>query len=78
MISENIATLRARIRDVSLKCKRNPSEIKIIGITKSRAIDQLQEAFASGIEDFGENKVQEASLKHRGFPQAIWHMVGHL
>ena len=39
----------------------------------------LEEAYAAGTRDFGENKVQEILAKKPELPQDIrWHMIGHL
>lgn len=39
----------------------------------------LEEAYALGVRDFGENKVQELVDKAGQLPEDIrWHMIGHL
>ena len=39
----------------------------------------LEEAYAAGARDFGENKVQEIAAKKPELPEDIrWHMIGHL
>jgi hypothetical protein len=52
---------------------------KLIAVSKTKPIEDLQEAYALGIRDFGENKVQELAEKAEVLPKDIrWHMIGHL
>ncbi len=56
-----------------------PSHCRLIAVSKTKPIEALQEAYAAGVRDFGENKVQEMTDKHEQLPQDIrWHMIGHL
>ena len=45
---------------------------------KTRTIDEIRQALDSGVEDLGENYIQEAREKARKLPGARWHMVGNL
>jgi PLP dependent protein len=56
-----------------------PPDVKIIAVSKTMPVSAIQEAYATGQRDFGENKVQEMAEKHRRLPEDIaWHMIGHL
>ncbi len=56
-----------------------PFSSKLIVVTKTRSIDELKAVYASGILDFGENRVQEMADKQGKLPQDIrWHQIGHL
>ena len=58
---------------------RNPEEVSLIAVSKTKPIPMLQEAYAAGCRDFGENKVQEIMDKIDRLPSDIrWHMIGHL
>ena len=51
----------------------------LIAVSKTFPASDIQEAYASGQRDFGENKVQELSEKYEQLPKDIrWHMIGHL
>jgi pyridoxal phosphate enzyme (YggS family) len=79
MIAENITSLRKRIERKCLEVKRNSSEIKLIAVSKTYAIDFILEALKKGINDFGENKAQEFSSKYgRLGDKVTWHFIGHL
>ena len=52
---------------------------KLIAVTKTRSIDELNSTYQAGILDFGENRVQELVEKHAVLPKDIrWHQIGHL
>lgn len=56
----------------------NP-KCKLIAVSKTKPIEDLQEAYTAGIRDFGENKVQEIQAKQPEMPaDTRWHMIGHL
>jgi hypothetical protein len=56
-----------------------PSGITIIAVSKTKPIEDLQEAYEIGVRDFGENYVQELVDKHEKLPKDIrWHFIGHL
>lgn len=57
---------------------RNPDEVTLIAVSKTKPIPVLQEAYDAGARCFGENKVQEIIDKYPHFPEASWHMIGHL
>ncbi|NDE62601.1 MAG: YggS family pyridoxal phosphate-dependent enzyme, partial [Cyclobacteriaceae bacterium] len=51
----------------------------LIAVSKTKPLEDLQAAYAAGIRDFGENKVQELVAKQAQLPTDIrWHMIGHL
>lgn len=84
MVKDNIVKIRERVIEVSSKVNRDPSEIKIVAVSKGRGVEDIKEAVFSGLTDIGENRIQEAlekynKLRAEGFGQAIrWHMIGHL
>ena len=51
----------------------------LIAVSKTRSIQEIEEAYNSGQLKFGENRVQEIVDKHSKLPKDIeWHMIGHL
>lgn len=79
MILENIETVRQNIYAACKKSGRNPEEVTLIAVSKTKPYTDIEEALPSGILDYGENKVQELSEKYEILPQNIrWHMIGHL
>ncbi|GAB3221421.1 YggS family pyridoxal phosphate-dependent enzyme [Algoriphagus aestuariicola] len=56
----------------------NPA-CQLIAVSKTKPLVDLQAAYAAGIRDFGENKVQEIQAKQPDMPtDTRWHMIGHL
>ena len=79
MILENIEKVRQNIEAACKKSGRNPEEITLIAVSKTKPYTDIEEALPSGILDYGENKVQELSEKYDILPKDIrWHMIGHL
>ena len=40
-----------------------PGDVRLIAVTKKVSVEAIREAYAAGIRDFGESKIQEASFK---------------
>ncbi len=56
-----------------------PSDVQLVAVSKTKPIEQLQEAYNVGQRIFGENKVQELTAKYDELPKDIeWHYIGHL
>jgi pyridoxal phosphate enzyme (YggS family) len=57
----------------------NDSAARLIVVTKTRSTEELQETYAAGAIEFGENRVQEMVEKQAVLPEDIlWHQIGHL
>jgi len=57
----------------------NDSKARLIVVTKTRSIEELQETYVAGAIEFGENRVQEMVEKQAVLPKDIlWHQIGHL
>lgn len=79
MIREQLEQVRRNIGESCLKASRDPSEVTLIAVSKTKPVSALQEAYDAGVRDFGENKVQELTTKAEVLPRDIrWHMIGHL
>lgn len=61
------------------KNELNPIGVTLVAISKTKPIEDIQEAYNAGQRIFGENMVQELVEKHEKLPSDIqWHLVGHL
>jgi pyridoxal phosphate enzyme (YggS family) len=84
VIRENLLKIRARIASCCAKAGRLNLEVTLVCVIKSRSLEEIQEVLAAGIEDIGENKVQEALLHYKAIADTFyaqrtkWHMIGHL
>ncbi|MDO4789010.1 MAG: YggS family pyridoxal phosphate-dependent enzyme [Johnsonella sp.] len=79
MIKENLSLIRQNICKSCQKVERDPDEVKLIAVSKTKPLSLIREAYDCGIRDFGENKVKEILEKKPLLPADIrWHMIGHL
>ncbi len=70
-IAERITNIRSNL----------PESVRLIAVTKQVSVDTIRTAYAAGIRDFGENRVQEAEAKQaqlQDLPNITWHLIGHL
>ena len=67
-----------QIAEATLRSGRDPGAVKLIAVTKTVGIEMVRRAAALGIEDFGENRVQDAAGKVAVMPGLRWHFIGHL
>ncbi|MGV0923399.1 YggS family pyridoxal phosphate-dependent enzyme [Empedobacter tilapiae] len=65
----------------NLKIIKNtiPEHVTLVAVSKTKPVEDLQEAYEAGIRDFGENKIQEMCDKYEVLSKDIrWHMIGHV
>ncbi len=79
-LRENYDRVLNRIASAAASAGRDPSEIKLVSVSKTHSVEVLREAIHAGVTVFGENKVQEAEGKIEvlGRGSAEWHLIGHL
>lgn len=57
----------------------NDKKVKLIAVSKTKPKEDIEELYALGQRDFGENYVQELAEKQALLPTDIhWHFIGHL
>ena len=79
MIAENLKNVREVINRKCSELNRNPSEIKLIAVSKNFGIDSIEEACKLGLSDFGENRAQELDKKFERLGDKItWHFIGNM
>jgi len=78
-VADRVRGIRQRIAAACDRCGRDPAEVTLLGASKSQPLERMQEAWAAGVEVFGENRVQEALAKMPSLPAGIdWHLIGPL
>lgn len=56
-----------------------PTDVQLVAVSKTKPVNELQEAYNAGQRIFGENKIQEMADKWEALPKDIqWHMIGHV
>lgn len=80
MIVQNIALIRRRIAEACKRVGRDPQSVTLVAVSKTFGAELIRQALDSGLEDFGENYVQEFREKIDAFRdrRIRWHFIGHL
>ncbi|MFS2220999.1 YggS family pyridoxal phosphate-dependent enzyme [Pantoea sp. B65] len=80
-IQQNLQQVRQRISAASERCGRDPAEVTLLAVSKTKPASAVEEAVAAGQIAFGENYVQEGVDKIQAlaaYPQLVWHFIGPL
>ena len=82
MASSPLDQVRAQIARACKASRRNPEEITLIAVSKTRGAEDIEPLLEQGQRVFGENRVQEAqgkwpALKDR-WPDIELHLIGQL
>lgn len=79
LIKKNIEEIQNEIFKACKSCGRDPSDITLIGVTKTYEPEAINYAIEYGILDIAENRVQEIIRKYDEVDaSARWHLIGHL
>ncbi len=79
-IGENIESVQQTIRDACRRAGRVPEDVRLIAVSKTMPADFIRQAYAAGLREFGEYRVQEAAAKRHELADldVVWHLIGHL
>ena len=78
-IKNNFEKINNNVLDACEKYGRNKEDVKIIAVTKTRTVEEINDAITLGIKDVGENRVQELMDKIDSInPEANFHLIGQL
>jgi pyridoxal phosphate enzyme (YggS family) len=78
-VPEAVADVWRRIEAAAARSLRDPSDIKLVAVTKTVDAPRIAEAIGAGVTCIGENRVQEAARKFaEALPPVEKHLVGHL
>ena len=77
-LKENIEYIRKEIVRICEKYGRNPKDVTLIGVTKTKSAETINEAVDLGLMDIGENYVQELREKYSSINPVNIHFIGHL
>ena len=71
MIKEQLEEVRKNIEAACKRAGRDPKEVTLIAVSKTKPVPMLEEAYEAGARDFGENKVQEIVQKKPELPDTL-------
>ena len=61
--AERRERILGRIARAASLARRDPAEVQLIAVSKSRSAEEIEALIAAGQRDFGENRMQEALVK---------------
>lgn len=79
-ICANIKLIKDRIQRCCESCGRDPEEVQLVAVSKTKPVSDIQEALTCGQLHFGENRMRELEEKMEEIehPDVSWHMIGNL
>lgn len=78
-IEKNLQDVRRKVAEACQKSGRNPEDVLVLAVSKTKPIEDLEAAMSVGQHAFGENYVQEIQKKYEVLGDKVeWHMIGHL
>ncbi len=78
-LQENILRVQANIEKALDRVGRDKDDVTLIAVTKTVDTDIIQKSLDLGLNNIGENRVQELQRKYEKIGhRATWHMIGHL
>ena len=80
MISNNLHVIQNKISLALENSGRSTDSCTLVGVSKTKPLSLMKEAFSSGLKDFGENYVEEFNSKYKEYkPEGFnYHFIGKL
>ena len=75
---ERIQSVQRSIRQLESAYNRQPGSVELLAVSKTRTSQDINQAFAAGLSNFGENYIQEALVKIQALAALpiCWHFIG--
>ncbi|HWR19907.1 MAG TPA: YggS family pyridoxal phosphate-dependent enzyme, partial [Clostridia bacterium] len=79
-IAENCAVVLDNVAKAAKEAGRRREDITLIAVTKFMSVDKVAQIIPSGIENVGENRVQELLEKYEFYKNSSFgiHFIGQL
>lgn len=78
-IQENLQDIRGRMAAACQRANRNPDDVRLVAVSKTKPATMIELAAAAGQTLFGENYVQEFVAKTEEVSAPVtWHFIGSL
>lgn len=82
-ISQNLSHISQKIRNLEQQSERLSHSVKLLAVSKTKPVEDIEQAVSAGQRCFGENYVQEGVEKIRYFAEKggeslEWHFIGPL
>lgn len=82
-IAANLQRVQARIAQAAERADRDPADVTLVAVSKTKPFSLIEEALRAGQLDFGENRFEEAWEKverseELGLTDIRWHFIGSI
>jgi len=82
-IAANLEQVQETIAAACARVKRDPDEITLVAVSKTKPVEAILAALAAGVRHLGENRVEEAEPKipvvnEQAAIKPVWHMIGYI
>lgn len=79
-IGENVKRVKFEVEETCAKLGKDPEKIQLMGVSKTKTAQDVEQAIKAGITLFGENRVQELVQKSEMFQKydVPCHIIGQL
>ena len=83
IVRQKLELVRERIAVAAQRAGRSADEVTLVAVSKLQPFDAIEEAYAAGQRDFGENRLEELWQKvdlanEHGLDEIRWHMIGSI
>ena len=83
VLAENLKLVKQQMQAALAKRKDKNlltgNDVILVAVTKNHSPEVIAESIALGLQNIGENRVQEAKHKQEAIgKQGLWHLIGHL
>ena len=82
-ILNNLTSVRSRIATAAVAAGRQPEEVTLVAVSKTKPMEAVVAAYAAGQRDFGENRLEELwpkveAAQALGLTEIRWHLIGNI
>ncbi len=77
-LQESLPRVREKVEAAATRAGRNPAEVTVVAVTKGHPSAAVEAALEAGLTDLAENRMGALEERASAFPEARWHMVGHV
>lgn len=77
MIADNVKRVKENLEKLSLQ---SGEKVSLLGVTKTRSVEEIKQLINAGVNELGENRVQEFNGKYPMLKEEApdWHIIGSL
>jgi pyridoxal phosphate enzyme (YggS family) len=77
-IANNLRELQQRIDEAARRSGRTGKDVRLVAVTKTVGVEEVEVLFDLGLHEFGENRLHDAQPKIEAFAEkdVTWHMIG--